>query len=256
MVRALSLALIGSILIFSAQAFAQEQVDATTDVEELMADSDAATALAIAARKRATQERAENARLLRQANKAREVAEAKRHEANVQREQTEAEIDRLLGEQRNLKKDLRKSDASIQASEQAIQQDKARVEQAKQATNALVQKRTESELRLKQTEDAQNEIVVQTQAVEKQKALIEAQLEQALRDEKIAKQELEKTKVDEARRQAQLTAQIAELKERYRQAQERAREVASTSEQLKRNTSKLEQVQKVGVDEVERAEGK
>lgn len=179
-----------------------EYMDVSTDMEEVGADSEAAIAIAKAAKTRIAQEKLQTDRALKQTLKARSEAKEQARTAERQLGTDEKIIDVQLAKQAKLKGELQQAQTEIALSGQAIQASQSRVLKKTQETEALNQLKLDKlknllELKAKQ-EQSQNvsEMSVKSLAVAK------AELKTVVGQENDAKKALTKAQVDEAKQKA------------------------------------------------------
>ncbi len=252
--RILGLGVLTLVVGFSAQVSAQEHVDVSTDAEEMTADSEAAQIVAKATKARAARERIENARTLREANKARAVAEAKGQEASQELKRTEEEIRGLQKEQARVRKEIQSFEFNTMVSEKSIQDGRAKLEKVKGETTALQALRSEKEAKLVEINKSRDEVLALTKAAEQQRMQAQLALNRAKGEEVVEAQRLEKTKVDEAQNKLRLEAEIVDLRERYKSSHARIAEMEAMVAKLRQNTSKLESTVAAGENEVHSAQ--
>jgi len=231
-------------------ATAADISDDVTDVEEAAADSEAARNEARAIRARVEKERAENARELKTVREARQAAESKKQEASVTLKKSEAELGRLANEASQLNKDIIRLNHETMVSERTLADTRARLEKSRTDAAAMKAARAEKQMKLSEINKQKMQLMREVAIADDDMALETKQLEKIAAEEKLAIEELEKTRAEEVVRKVQAEAKIKELKDQIQTARAQRKALDGDVKRFKGWNRRLDEQAKVGAAEL------
>jgi chromosome segregation ATPase len=242
------------VLGYSYIGVAEDLMDVSTDVEEIMSDSEAAKAQAKAAKVRAEIEKRENAKAMQETIKARSVAEQKRRDAQGELKRTETQIKMLQDQSVKYKEEMKKIDNDTAVALKVTDDAKAKLEKLKRDITTAQELKAEKVAKLTEANKQRDEILKALHETERQHAAAQADFKKISEDEKIATQNLEKATVEDTQKKNKLTAEIAQLKARYRQSKTVIEALNKETTNMHESVYKLDQQLKVARAETKAVE--
>lgn len=224
------------------------------DTEDLANEADAAAAETKEIKQEMAKEKAKARAKYQDVSKEHRDAVAKRAAAVKDLKNSESEIDRLASERVKLLADIERLKNETAIAEKTAKDNQMMIEKAKLEIETLKKIRSEKQTKLIEVSSERDRTVEVMKGLDQQKLQADIEFQKLKEQEKFTNDQLQKTRLEEAQKKARLDAYLAQLKEKYKETQEKIKAAENEQEQLQQNTAKLEAQAKAGEAEVEQAE--
>ncbi len=236
-------------------ANAADLADIHAETEDLNNESDAAAAEIKEVKVALATEHSEAEKKFNAAKSKYDMAAAKRQEAVDRFNKGEAEIARLNKEAARLNGEAKRLDGETVLHEKAIANNKVKAEKLNGEIKSLQELRGEAGKRFLDIGVQRDKMDMETKDLEAQKADATKSFQAAKEQEKQALVQLEKRKAEYAQNKARTDAFLAQMRERFKEAQGRLSAIRKETEHLDVKEEKLAVQAKQAEEEVKMAEG-
>lgn len=243
---------VSAALIAGQTLWAMDDFDA--EVEESMFESDAASEVSKVQRARAEKESAETARLKAEATRAKAQALEKQKHALSEVQMAEKEIKDQRDQQVKAKQDKVAMDKAVASAEAKLKGAQWAVNKLKGENEALAKLRQEQVLKLTALEEHIRLISAENKKLQEQMEAAKKEFDKGKLEIKAGEQRLEKAKVEEARKRAQIQQQIENYKMLHRGNKEKLAKLEEQVAEKNRSAAKMDAEVKVAESETRASE--